>query len=131
MVWSGAVFLRKFAIAVTSIVFNRTGAFQMAGCLLVMFLAYAAQVRYTPYMSPAEYDEVLRSHEASALISVIHARLKVALASITARGRKRVHRNLLTFDGKLDRSAVLGVLSNWMLNYNTAEALLLFSAVVR
>jgi hypothetical protein len=33
-----------------------------------------------------------------------------------------VHRNLLTFEGKVDRTAVLGVMANWLFNYNTVRA---------
>jgi len=120
--WIFAIIVRKFLIAVTSIVFNRNASFQMAACLLVMFLAYALQVRYTPYMSPSEFEDVLRQHEANRFQSQLHAVLHARLAEVTSRGRKRVHRNLLTFEGKVDRSAVLGVMANWLFNYNTVSA---------
>jgi hypothetical protein len=78
-------------------------------------------VRYTPYMSPSDCDQVLRDHEAQRLTSQRHAILAVRLAEISSRGRKRVHRNLLTFEGKVDRTAVLGVMANWLFNYNTVR----------
>jgi len=129
--WIVVIIVRKFFIAVTSILFNRNGAFQMAACLLVMFLAYALQVRYTPYMSPSDCDDVLRDHETSRFQSKVHAVLHARLAEVSARGRKRVHKNLLTFEGKVDRSAVLGVMAGWLFNYNTVEAVMSFAAVVR
>ena len=39
------ILLRKFGIAFTSLMFNKNPEFQMAVALLVMFAAYALQVR--------------------------------------------------------------------------------------
>jgi hypothetical protein len=128
--WLMAILLRKFLLAVTYIMFNKNSSFQLAAALLVCFLAYAAQVRFTPYMSPGEYDVALREHEAAALTSPLHAKLRDSIARIDGRGRKKVHRNVLTSNGKVDYTAALGVLTSWMFNYNTVEAVLLFSAVV-
>lgn len=82
-------------------------------------------------MSPSDFDDVLRDHETARFQSKVHAVLHARLAEVSARGRKRVHKNLLTFEGKVDRSAVLGVMANWLFNYNTVEAIMSFAAVVR
>jgi hypothetical protein len=42
--WALAVILRKACIALVNLFFRRSSAFQLAALLLVMFLAYAAQV---------------------------------------------------------------------------------------
>lgn len=128
--WILAVLLRKFGIAVTAIIFNRNAAFQLAACMMVMFLAYAAQVRVIPYMSPSEHEEVLKSHEVAAFSSPMHAKLKAALSAVEVRGRKRTKRNMMTADGKFDRSAFMSTVVSWLYNYNTAEAVLLFSTVI-
>jgi len=128
--WVLAIILRKFFIAFTSLMFRRSGAFQLAASLLIMFLAYAAQVKWNPYMSPQEYEAVLKAHIESSYTSPIHARLRVTLANIENRGKKRTHRNLMTKDGRVDYSAVLGILTTWLFNYNTVEAILLFSAII-
>ena len=128
--WILAIILRKFFISITAVVFGKNGAFQMAACLLVMFLAYSAQMMFRPYMSAGEYEDVLRSHAESAFSNVVHARLRSQIASIETRGKKRVRRNLLNFEGKVDRSAVLGILTGWLFNYNTIEQLMLFAAVI-
>lgn len=42
--WILLILSRKLVIAMTSLMFNRNPAFQMAMCLLTLFIAYAAQV---------------------------------------------------------------------------------------
>jgi hypothetical protein len=129
-IWILAIILRKFFIALTAVIFNKNSSFQMAACLLVMFIAYAAQAHVRPYMSPAEYDDVIKAHMEASFTSNIHMRLRANLASVEARGKKKVRKNLLNFDGKVDRSAILGVLSGWLFNYNTVEEIMLFAAVI-
>jgi len=119
--WVLAIILRKFFIAFTSLMFRRSGAFQLAASLLIMFLAYAAQVKWNPYMSPQDFEGVLKSHVESSFTSPIHARLRATLANIDSRGRKRTHRNVMSKDGKVDYGAVLGILTSWLFNYNTVS----------
>jgi hypothetical protein len=128
--WILAIILRKFFIALTAVIFNKNPSFQMAACLLVMFVAYSAQMMNRPYMSPSEYDDVLKAHLEASFTSQTHARLRATLSNIETRGRKKARKNLINFEGKLDRSAILGVLSGWLFNYNTVEQLMLFAAVI-
>jgi hypothetical protein len=93
----------------------------MAACLLIMFLAYSAQMMFRPYMNAGEFEDVLKSHAESAFSSAVHARIRAQIATVEARGKKRVRKNLLNFEGKVDRSAVLGLLTGWLFNYNTIE----------
>ncbi len=128
--WILAIILRKFFIAITAVIFNKNASFQMAACLLIMFVAYAAQVHVRPYMSPANFDDVLKGHVEASFTSLIHARLRANLANIETRGRKKARRNLINFEGKVDRSAILGVLTGWLFAYNTVEEIMLFAAVI-
>lgn len=95
-----------------------------------MFLAYAAQTYFRPYMSPGIFDQVLRDHTEASFTSAIHARLRSALANIETRGRKKVRKNLLNFEGKVDRAAVFGILTSWLFEYNTVEEIMLFAGVI-
>jgi hypothetical protein len=128
--WILVVILRKFFIAITAVVFSKNSSFQMAACLMIMFLAYSAQMVVRPYMSAGEYDTVLSSHAESSFKSAIHSRLRQSIKGIEARGRKKVRKNLLTFDGTLDRSAILGILTGWLFNYNTVEQIMIFASVI-
>ena len=128
--WILAIILRKFFIAITGAVFGKNSSFQMAACLLIMFLAYSAQMMFRPYMNAGEFEEVLRSHLESSFTNAMHARIRAQIANVEARGKKRVRKNLLNFEGKVDRSAVLGLLTSWLFNYNTIEQLMLFAAVI-
>ena len=119
--WILAIILRKFFISITAVVFAKNSSFQMAACLLIMFLAYSAQMMFRPYMNAGEFDAVLRSHVESSFSNAIHARIRAQIADVETRGRKKVTKNLLNFEGKVDRSAVLGLLTSWLFNYNTIE----------
>ena len=44
-IWLEAILARKFCIAATYILFNKNPAFQLAAALLILFVAYAAQVK--------------------------------------------------------------------------------------
>jgi hypothetical protein len=129
--WALAILLRKFLLAVTLIMFNKNSSFQLAAALLIMFCAYAVQVRTSPYMSPGDYEASIKEHETKAAAGdPLHAKLRESIGKIESRGRKKVHRNIMTSSGKVDPSAVLGLLTSWLFNYNTTEAVLLFSAVI-
>jgi hypothetical protein len=128
--WILAIIVRKFLIAITAVVFAKNSSFQMAACLCIMFLAYSAQMMARPYMNAGEYDEVLRQHQERALTDPLHARVRSQIANIETRGRKKARKNLLNADGKINRSAALGLLTSWLFNYNTIEQLMLFAAVI-
>ena len=128
--WILAIILRKFFISITAVVFGKNSSFQMAACLLVMFLAYSAQMMFRPYMNAGEFESVLKAHVESSFTNAVHARIRAQIANIETRGRKKARKNLLTFDGKVDRGAVLGLLTSWLFNYNTIEQLMLFAAVI-
>ena len=57
--WTLVILLRKFCIVMVSISFNKDPTFQMCIILLVCFGGYAAQVRYSPYMSIQERKAAL------------------------------------------------------------------------
>jgi hypothetical protein len=129
--WILVIILRKFCIAATFILFNRQASFQLAAAFLVLFLSYSAQMRFAPYMTPAEFDKTLREHEAQSFTDPIHARLRSTIGGIAARTRKASRKNVLGGPGgAVDAGALLGVLKGWLFNYNTVEQLLLFSAGV-
>lgn len=79
-----------------------------------MYCSYGLQMRFNPYMSPSDYDAVLKDHTERAFSSALHARLRAAIMKTESRGRKRMRRNVLTLEGRVDRAALLGVLANWI-----------------
>jgi hypothetical protein len=128
--WGFMIINRKLWLAVTFVIFNRNPAFQVAASMLVMFLSYTLQVRYQPYMSPNDCEGVLAHAKTMATVSPLYRRLNQLVAAIEARGRRRAHKNVLTSEGKVDPSAILGALSSVLFNYNTLEAVMLFGAVI-
>jgi hypothetical protein len=128
--WGFIILNRKLWLAVTFVIFNRNAAFQLAASLMVMILSYALHVKYLPYMSPGDMEDIIKQHEALAATSPLHAKLRGRIAAIEARGRRRGHKNLLAAGVKIDAAALLGLLSGVLFNYNTVEAVMLFGAVI-
>jgi hypothetical protein len=87
-------------------------------------------VQIRPYLSAGDFEEVLRSHTEASYTSTVHARLGQNLAGIESRGKRKTRKNLINFEGSVDRSAVLGVLTGFFFNYNTVEAIMQFCAVI-
>jgi hypothetical protein len=81
-------------------------------------------------MSPGAFDDVIKAHVERSFTDPVHAKLRVAVAHIEARGRKRTRKDLMDGSGRLNRGALLGWLSNWLFDYNTVETLTQFSAVI-
>jgi hypothetical protein len=128
--WILAIIVRKFCIAFTSLMFGRNVGFQMAACLMILFLAYAAQVRYSPYMSPDEHDSVIRRLLQLSASSKLHNRLRATLAQVEASGRKRGRTNKLLATSKFTAVSALYMLAGILFNYNFVDATLLFSACI-
>jgi hypothetical protein len=124
--WVFVIIGRKFMIAMTALLFNKNPAFQMAIALLVLFIAYALQVRHVPYMSMSEREQVIADHRRAALEGDT---LQQALAAAISQGRRRGKRvtTSVTMD-KNSRRRQVAVSFFW--NYNTVESVLLFSAVL-
>jgi hypothetical protein len=124
--WILIILGRKFLIAITALMFNKNPAFQMAIALLVLFVAYALQVRFSPYMSMSERATVLMEHKRKALLGdKVHQALAATIA-VTRRQGKRSGVST-SMDKAKDRRTV-AVSFFW--NYNTVESVLLFSAVL-
>jgi len=128
--WILAIIVRKFCIAFTSLMFGRNVGFQMASCLMILFLAYAAQVRYSPYMSPDEHDEVIRKLLQLSASSKLHNRLRATLAHVESLGRKKGRTNKLTARSKFSAVSAIYYLAGLLFNYNFVDATLLFSACI-
>jgi hypothetical protein len=126
--WQLIVLLRLFFIAFVPVIFNSSGTYQMAVCALVLMIAYGLQTTFNPYLCGANREAVLRLHSVQVFTSAVHARLEANIKSIETRGRKKVHKNVLDFNGKVDHKALLGALTGFLGDYNTLEAVLLFCA---
>jgi hypothetical protein len=60
--WIVLIITRKLAIAFVGLMLRSNPGFQLACCLLIMFICYVLQVRYKPYMSMIERRQVIKNH---------------------------------------------------------------------
>lgn len=102
--------------------------------LLVLFLSYSAHVHNNPYMSPGDRDAVVRDHITRRVDPAsLHHQIWTDIQRIESRGRKRA-----TFSKGLDvtnaRALFVSlstvVFGSALFDYNTVEAVLLFSAIM-
>jgi hypothetical protein len=93
--------------------------------LLVIIISYALQVKYNPYMSTAEYEEVVDKNHAM-IDEVVSAKLQQL--------KMMQHVSARTKAAKLGRDTMIdfGVKAelSFLHNYNTVESTLLFSALI-
>lgn len=101
---------------------------QLAVVLLVLFIAYALQVRYRPYMSPEERKDVIRDHIYQSLQGGVHSDLALRLKAAEAHGKKAARIMGMSAGagtGSFAFVAAAAVLG-YFFNYNTVEMVLLF-----
>ena len=134
--WMLVLLLRKLLMAATRNMFSKNAGFQMSLALLVMFVAYALQVRFRPFMSPSDRDAVLRDHRLKAFDEVpTHTRLAASLKEVAVRRRRRgkaTSMSALSAQSSIaDRANVAAAaVGSWLINYNSVEAILLFCGVL-
>jgi hypothetical protein len=123
--WPLCIVIRKCFIAVCLVIFNRNSALQLAGVLVVLFLAYALQIRFLPYMPASEFDDVIRRLELLCYGSPRYASLKATLDKIDLRGKKKLTSNML--EKKIDPrvAAAVSHVVIWLRNTNTVESYML------
>lgn len=125
--WTVVVLCRKFMIALTSLMFNRNPAFQLAMALLTLFICYSLQVRCTPYMSMSERSQVLQEHQRRVQAGVRqNMALEATLNSVRRGWKKAAGSAHMDKQLQLARQPVV----SFFWNYNTVESVLLFSAVL-
>ena len=127
--WVVIIIMRKAMIAFTSLMFKKNPAFQLAMALLIMFMAYAAQVLHRPYMSMVERPEVIRLAAERGELSKVNPAVKRADELRARRNKSISMRNLSerrrsNVKSRAKKSAV------YFFNYNTVEMTLLGCGVL-
>jgi len=119
--WIMVVLARKAAISIAALIFRRNTIFQLCIILLVMFCAYAMQVRYRPFMSKDSYEEVVAKYEPLLRRGSLRGPYKnKAKAAVNLGDDREVSGK--TFNLSASRT--------FLFNYNTVESVLLFCAVL-
>ena len=128
--WILMILGRKASIVIVQVIFNRNASYQLASIVIILVVSYGLQATCSPYMSPGDHENVIRDHLAASYTSALHARLRETLAGIESRGKKASRKNLMDYNGRIDRSALLSVLGSYLFNYNTVECVTLFSLII-
>jgi len=130
--WEGVIACRKFLIALCSLMFRQVGSYQLAMCLLVLFIAFVLQTQHLPYITHQNRQSVVDDHLAKALAGdKLHATIESDMRAVEKRNtRKRQKQNL--FDNIVSRktkdASALVVL--FIFDANTVESILLASAIL-
>jgi hypothetical protein len=146
--WTVVIIARKFSIAAINLMLRSDVDYMLAASLLVMFCSFSLQLLNRPFMGPAEYRKVRDTWgERTAVVST--AWIDNAGASTgggglgerrgfdstqrmpakSGEGSRAVGRTTMA---KLKMSGVSSgkKLTQWLVNYNTVESILLFCSVL-
>jgi hypothetical protein len=125
--WQVVIYLRKLIFLIVMLYsWNQNGGYQMVGCSIVLLCFYVLHVRIAPFMGPDTYEEVLRDHQNKSMTSILHARLRTSIQGVETKGLRNNRKNVVQYDGSVNRSAILGFVLTSLFDYNTVEAILLF-----
>ncbi|CAE7826972.1 unnamed protein product, partial [Symbiodinium sp. KB8] len=128
--WQVIIIARKFFIAVTSLLFRRTPAYQMAMIVMVLFFSYAAQVKQRPYMSMSEYRAEVLYHEKKVLEGdARHMKLDQDIKDAKKKARK-ADRSKGTNMDRIRANKTKVAAASFVTNYNTVEMILLMCAIL-
>jgi len=126
--WLGVLLTKKFLIAFSALFFSKNSAFQMSLCLLILFVSFGLQVRFRPYMPPAEFADVLKYVHAKSVDSRTWFDLEQKALIAARAGKKKARtQGMVRGRGVADLgNTVMSVL----LNFNTVESVLLVAGVL-
>jgi len=126
--WIMFVLLRKFGVAVVSLLFVNNAAYQLATLLLVIFLSYTAQVYVMPYMSRDDMTDVIRDHEQKCEEGdMLHQTIKLRLARVfqdraKAWDRRRFGSGMASSSDASLVSSLTSAAAQCAVSYNTLES---------
>jgi hypothetical protein len=121
--WILVIMARKFLLSFSALMFRNNPTFQMCVILLVMFGAYALQVRFRPYMSEPEKEEVLRRARDQPILGIDFSQV-VVLARSQCRRAPSLKLGETSVPVRAQQAG------RYFFNHNTVEAMLLGAAVL-
>ena len=127
--WILVIIGRKALLAVTALMFRSTAAFQLAMALLVMFVAYALQVRHTPYMNLHDKKAIMKAFRdkvEGANARPLYAKIEATIRTLMEDERRKHRKARSWLQNRPTRQEV----QQFFWDYNTVEAVLLFCAVL-
>lgn len=130
--WMVVVVLRKMCMALITILFHSSAAFQLAMLLLVLFVCLVIQMRTLPYASPSQYQSILETY--AQRVDLLNEELKQCARAkdVAARGRRRKRGRLgiddvRTTEGRIKlRDAAVELI----FEYNAVEGSLLSASIL-
>eukprot|EP01138_Halocafeteria_seosinensis_P015079 gb/GECG01015392.1/.p1 GENE.gb/GECG01015392.1/~~gb/GECG01015392.1/.p1 ORF type:complete len:1316 (+),score=129.54 gb/GECG01015392.1/:1-3948(+) len=135
--WILLILLRKFMIALTSLMFRSSPVYQLAVTMLVIFVSFVLQVRHEPYMASKDFHEVVQHHirrlkEGDSLHKRIqetidYTKMKNIKQTTAGHGWEAQREKMKDNRGQyLVSERIIGYLTN----FNTVEAILLSCAIL-
>ena len=82
MYWEFVILLRKLAIVSIAVGLRGSPSYQLAVMLLVLFCAFAAQVKHNPYFSHSDRPLIIAEHEAKRLTDPLHVMIEEDMRAI-------------------------------------------------
>ncbi|GMH47860.1 hypothetical protein TrRE_jg8833, partial [Triparma retinervis] len=119
--WTLVVLLRKFMIATISLMFRANATFQMCMIVLTIFISSVFQVKWQPFMSMSERDDVLKEHKDA--VEQFNTEIEKRMGA--AKEKKKQFKL-----GEATNVEIASAVANYFWNYNTVEVVLLSCSIL-
>jgi hypothetical protein len=127
--WELVICARKFLLAFTVVMFRDNPGYQLAMALLVLFVAYVLHTKHQPYLTHLNRASVLTDHAQKMLTDPLHASIEADMRAIRKQSTKTGYKTVRKiWDPRL--KSTVDLIGASIFEYNTAEALLLGSAIL-
>jgi hypothetical protein len=148
--WILLIVFRKLCIVSFTLLFHVNATMQLSMILLIMFLSYTAQIKYSPYLSRADYEDILGEmteedyqglvgpygtcpqpkgigYDAMLEEKTLKGEYAMTRVSTTAMLQDKLKKGGISSE---DLKAFGGLALKALFDYNTVEAVLLFCAIL-
>jgi len=144
--WILLIVLRKLCIVSFTVLFHVNATMQLSMILLVVFLGYTMQVKHNPYLSRADYEDIVGEMDEDAYNNLVGPYgacpqpKGIGYESLIA-DKAKIAMNRLSMAGTTDTVKTIGLtredlkrsgerVLKFAFNYNTVESSLLFCAIL-
>ena len=120
MYWEFVILLRKLAIVSIAVGLRGSPTYQLSMMILVLFGAFAAQVKHNPYFSHADRPLIVAEHEAKRLTDPLHIMIEEDMRAVARSNVRKGTRVQRFFDpSSLRKGSNMDAALLIALDYNT------------
>lgn len=123
MYWEFAILARKLGIVAVAVGLQNTASYQLAMMLLILFAAFAAQVKNNPYFSHGDRELVIAEHEAKCGTDALHAAIEADIQAVRKKNSRSGKTTARFFDSRhIAKNSAVDAAILAALDYNSVSS---------